>query len=105
MRVSSMTTQENGQRGGRHTLPTRAAARAMPIPSEYEAFRRYRAEYCRKAARRNPRPANDAAPAKPANRAESRFNRALWRVDRLAIGLMPAAVLALWPFAVSLITQ
>ena len=101
-----MTIQDHGQQGGRRTAPPSPMGRAIPIPSEYEAFRRYRAEYCRKAARRAGRPADHGeTPATPADPAESRFSRALWWVDRAAMGMMPAAVLALWPFAVSLLIQ
>jgi hypothetical protein len=100
-----MTIQQTAYRGGRQTAPPRAVARAIPVPSEYEAFRRYRADYCRKAALVNRRAANDVAPtrAKPAVRAESRVARALTVVDNIAMSLMSAYVLALLPFAASLL--
>jgi hypothetical protein len=101
-----MTIQANAYRGDRQTAAPRAVARAaIPIPSEYAAFRRYRAEFCRE----NPYwirwPANDATPAraKPVERADGPIAKALWCVDHAAMSLMSGTVLALWPFAVCLL--
>lgn len=103
-----MTIQDSAYRGGRQPPPPRGAARAFPVPSEHEAFRRYRADFCRKAALRSGRTERPVAhagppPATPVEPAERRIAKVLRRVDRAAMGLMSGAVLALLPFAVSLL--
>ncbi len=101
-----MTIQDSAYRGARRAPPSGRLTMAFPIPSEHQAFRRYRADFGRRAAPRSterpvvqvgcPRP----TPAKPA---ESRIAKVLWCVDQAAMSLMSGAVLALLPFAFSLL--
>ena len=101
-----MTIQDSSSRGGRRS--PRNLARAFPVPSEYQAFRRYRADFCRRAAHRSAwmkrRDFQVGPPyATPAEPTESRVGKVLRCVDQAAMGLMSGAVLALLPLAASLL--
>ena len=104
-----MTIQDNAFQGGRQTAPPKGKPRAFPVPSDHSALRRIEAR--RRAALRAAHPEQarvyvgpwGAAPSEPARRPESRIASTLRRVDTIAMGLMSASVLALWPFAVSLL--